>query len=283
MRQFLFPFLLFIFIVGSLISINLYIRSRVSSALIVYGNVDVRQIQLGFRVLGRLERVHFEEGDRVKVGMLMASLDKQPFLDLVEEAKAKYEATQVNLEIATILYERRKKLLGKQGVTQEEYENAEALKDEMTANLNEAWASLQSRLTDLRDTDLFSPIDGFVFVRMNEPGAIIQAGQAVYTYIPYQPVWIQAYATAEQLTHLKLGMNATITTDTPDGETYEGQLEFISPTAEFTPKTIEVPQLRTELVYALRIILLKPDEHLHDGMPATVTFSLNQKFKGGEK
>ncbi|MAW82513.1 MAG: secretion protein HlyD, partial [Parvularcula sp.] len=52
---------------------------------------------------------------------------------------------------------------------------------------------------------------------------------------------------------------------------YKGQVGFISPVAEFTPKTVETRELRTALVYRLRIIVDNPDGGLRQGMPVTVT------------
>jgi HlyD family secretion protein len=45
---------------------------------------------------------------------------------------------------------------------------------------------------------------------------------------------------------------------------------FISPRAEFTPKSVETVELRTDLVYRLRIVITDPDEGLRQGMPVTI-------------
>lgn len=50
------------------------------------------------------------------------------------------------------------------------------------------------------------------------------------------------------------------------------QIGFVSPTAEFTPKTVETPDLRTDLVYRLRIVVTDADDALRQGMPVTVQF-----------
>jgi HlyD family secretion protein len=59
-----------------------------------------------------------------------------------------------------------------------------------------------------------------------------------------------------------------VTTDS--GGKYEGQIGYISPQAEFTPKNVETLQLRTDLVYRLRVIIDQPDAGLRQGMPVTV-------------
>lgn len=62
-------------------------------------------------------------------------------------------------------------------------------------------------------------------------------------------------------------------TDSRPDKPYRGKIGFVSPTAEFTPKTVETPDLRTDLVYRLRIVVTNADDALRQGMPVTVTFS----------
>jgi HlyD family secretion protein len=65
-------------------------------------------------------------------------------------------------------------------------------------------------------------------------------------------------------------MKALVYTDTNPNKPYEGQIGFISPIAEFTPKTVETRELRTDLVFRLRVIIQNPDRYLRQGMPVTV-------------
>jgi HlyD family secretion protein len=65
-------------------------------------------------------------------------------------------------------------------------------------------------------------------------------------------------------------MKAQVFTDTDPARPYAGQIGFISPVAEFTPKTVETADLRSDLVYRLRIIVTDPDQRLRQGMPVTV-------------
>ena len=65
-------------------------------------------------------------------------------------------------------------------------------------------------------------------------------------------------------------MKAEIHTDTKDNPVYKGHIGFISPIAEFTPKNVETPDLRTNLVYQVRIYIDNPDKGLRQGIPVTV-------------
>ena len=70
-------------------------------------------------------------------------------------------------------------------------------------------------------------------------------------------------------------MHGQVRTDS-SSKVYDGRIGFISPRAEFTPKTVETRKLRTDLVYRLRVIVANPDGGLRQGMPVTVTFPLDQ-------
>jgi HlyD family secretion protein len=66
------------------------------------------------------------------------------------------------------------------------------------------------------------------------------------------------------------GTRVNLETDSRSGRPYRGVVGFVSPTAEFTPKSVETPDLRTSLVYRLRIVVENPDSQLRQGMPVTV-------------
>jgi HlyD family secretion protein len=63
-------------------------------------------------------------------------------------------------------------------------------------------------------------------------------------------------------------------TDSRPDHPYSGVIGYVSPSAEFTPKTVETADLRTDLVYRLRIVVQNPDSRLRQGMPVTVRLAL---------
>ena len=86
-------------------------NKRAHDPFTLYGNVDVRQVDLGFRVSGRIAKLFFEEGDLVMPGKLMAELDLQPYVDLVKEAEANVNASKTNFENAELILKRRMELI----------------------------------------------------------------------------------------------------------------------------------------------------------------------------
>ena len=251
-------------------------RNAPQDVLILYGNVDVRQVDLGFRVMGRVQEMPFQEGDWVQPGNLMATLDKQPYLDQVRQAQANVEATKISLANAEKLLKRRQELVGDGGVAQEDLENALSSRDVLLANLAQAEAALGVALTNLKDTEVFAPTEGTILTRIREPGTVVRESDPVYTLSILSPVWVRAFISEPNLGNIYPGMRAEIFTDTANGPVYQGQIGFISPVAEFTPKSVETTQLRTDLVYRLRVIADNPDQGLRQGMPVTVKLQLKR-------
>lgn len=275
-KKFLALCLILALLIGVLIAYFSYRKQRDEQFLVLYGNVDVRQVDLGFRVGGLVESMPFQEGDLVKQGQLMARLDPQPYLDQVKQAESQVEALKKTLENSQLIYKRRQELIGDGSVSQEDYTNSLSSRDVNSANLKEAEASLGIAKTNLDFTHIFCPNDGYILTRVREPGAVVVISEPVYTLSLISPVWVRAYVTERDLGRIYFGMPADVLTDTPGGKIYHGHIGFISPVSEFTPKTVETTQLRTDLVYRLRVIVDNPDQGLRQGMPVTVQLPLHK-------
>ncbi len=133
---------------------------------------------------------------------------------------------------------------------------------------------------ELLDTKLYAPVDGVIENRILEPGDMASPATPVYTIALTNPLWVRAYVPETDLGRIRLGMPATVSTDSFPGRVYHGWIGYLSPTAEFTPKNIETPQLRTSLVYQLRVYVCDAREELRLGMPATVHIDLTAKGAG---
>lgn len=238
--------------------------------IMLYGNVDVRQVDIGFRVSGQVSKLFFEEGDRVKEGSLMCTLAASPYDSQLEEAIAAAEATRVSLANAEILFLRRLELIEIGGVSQEDLDNARANRDELIANLIRAEAAVAVARDNLEYTKAYAPTEGIILTRIREPGTVVNPSNPVYTLSVLSPVWIRAFVDEPNLGKVHYGMSATVFTDVKGGKSYKGKIGFISPVAEFTPKTVQTTELRTDLVYRLRVYVDNPDQELVQGMPVTV-------------
>lgn len=241
-----------------------------SDELVLYGNVDVRQVEISFRVQGLVHHMPFQEGDVVEQGALLAELEEGPYRDQVSQAEANLESLQIQFENANKLFQRRRELIQGGGVSAEDLENAEANYQQLLASYRSAEASLNIAKANLSYTKAFSPNPGIILSRIREPGSVVNPTDPVYTVSLSDPIWIRAYVPEPQLGQIDYGMSAEIYTDTPHGKVYQGRIGFISPVAEFTPKSVETTQLRTDLVYRLRIYVMNADQGLRQGQPVTI-------------
>ncbi len=242
---------------------------------------------------------------RAKVAARMAALARLQSGSRPEEvaqARANVASAEARLQDAQNSFNRTQELHKKKTVSQQTLDDAQArlvtaradLKvaeqalalavqgprsediDEAKAMLNADQAQLDLTQEVLKDTELFAPVDGVIQNRILEPGDMASPLKPVLTLAMTNPVWVRAYAPETKLGRLAPGMKAEVSTDSYPGKTYHGWIGFISPTAEFTPKNVETTELRTRLVYQLRVFICNPQDELRLGMPATVAIPLDQ-------
>lgn len=288
----------------------------------LFGNVEIRQVSLGFRVPGRLEKIFFEEGETVKNDELLGYIDPVPYEiqkteagaaliqaqanlekmqkghrpEEIHQAEANREQTLASLKLAEIEFERISRLYSEKVVPKNELDKTTAARDSLRAQLNFVSASLalmregfrtedirqaeaarevaEARLkyaeNSLSDTKLYSPSNGTILTRISEPGTVLATGQPIYALALARPLQVRAYLSEPQLGLVKLGMKGKIYTDSFQAP-LEGTVNFIASEAEFTPKQVQTEDLRTSLVYRVRLLVGdNPNQLLKNGMPVTV-------------
>jgi len=137
-------------------------------------------------------------------------------------------------------------------------------------------ADLALAQRELADAQLCAPTNGVIRNRILEPGDMASPIKPVLTLAITDPLWVRAYLSEADLGKVWPGMAATVSTDSFPHRRYEGWVGYISPTAEFTPKTVQTPDVRTSLVYQVRVYVHNPRNELRLGMPATVRIDLRQ-------
>lgn len=287
----------------------------------LYGNVDIREVELAFRQSSRLTGMAFDEGDTVTAGAVMAQLDATPYREKLAAAEAELQAAQAELdklrrgnrpqEIAQAReqvrqaeagateaernFKRQHTLLESGASSQRAVDVARATRDQSAAKLAAAQASLslanagfrsediaagkarvaaaEAALSQARtavgDATLIAPSNGIVIARVHEPGSMVASGMPVYSLSLRDPVYLRAYVGEADLGRIAPGTKVRVHTDS-SATVYHGQIGFISPRAEFTPKTVETADLRTDLVYRLRVVVSDADQGLRQGMPVTL-------------
>ena len=250
-----------------------------SSELTLYGNIEVREVTLGFQVPGKISEVLKEEGDTVKKGEVIAILDNKDYKNSLEMAKANVKKTAAVAKDAKSKYDKNAPLCRNNILAQQDYDTLLKNRDLSEAEYQAAVASEKSAKNQLEYTKIYAPDDGIVTTRIQEPGAIVAAGQGIYTLCKNNPVWVRVYVSEPDLGNIKYGMKVKILTDTVNPQTkkrreYEGQIGYISPVAEFTPKTVQSTDQRANLVYKVRVYIENKDDFLRQGMPITVKVNL---------
>jgi HlyD family secretion protein len=177
-----------------------------------------------------------------------------------DDARALLDVEQAQLEV-----DRQTLELLLEGPRQEEIAEAQA---QLEANRNGV-VFLRERLAD---TVLKSPSDGIVQSRILEPGEMAGPARPAFILAMTDPKWIRAYVPEENLGRVREGLAAQVSSDSWPGQAFAGQVGFISPVAEFTPQPVETTELRTKLVYEVRVVVQDPDNRLRLGMPVTVRF-----------
>ncbi len=296
------------------------------SSLTLYGNIDIRQVELTFHDPEHIAEMKVKEGDRVIKGQLLAIQDLDRFQYAIDSAEAKTEAQrQVVSRLVTgsrpedirkahddvlainadVLYDKKeydrlKKLVKRRLTSIESVDRArskldadrqklQALKElhalavlgPRKEDISEAKALLKVNESALKlakktwqDAHLYAPSKGIIQDRILEPGDMADNRTPVFTLALIDPVWARVYVPENQLGQLKYGLAVQILTDSYPGKVYDGWVGFISPAAEFTPKTVETPELRTSLVYQVRVYACNPQNELRLGMPVTVHIPL---------
>lgn len=288
----------------------------------LYGNVEIRQVDLAFNAEGTVVAMTKREGDTVATGEQIARLDDATYrsalalsqarrdaakaaLDKLQngtrpediaQARANLNVAKATLVDAKVTYDRQMGLAQTNATTRQlvddarrgldaataQQAQAQAALDEAIAGprvedidaakaqLSESEAALDLSRTQLDRTVLKAPCDGIVMTRVIEPGTVVLPTSPVYSVAITGEVWVRAFVPETMLNRAAPDTEVRITTDAKNGHVYHGKIGYVSPEAEFTPKTVETPELRTQLVYRIRIRMTDADSGIRQGQPVTI-------------
>ncbi len=307
---------------------------RTRSEIVLYGNVDIRQVELAFNGSERIAEIRVEEGQAVRKGALLARLETRRLSLAVDrataqaaaqesvvdkllagtrteeilQARAEAEALREQADSARRTYERLRPLAAENLAARDRVDaagaRAESERERLTAALERlrqaergprrediaaARATLRVRKAELAiarqhlaDAALFASDDGIIQNRILEPGDMASPARPVLTLALTDPVWVRAYVSETDLGRIRPGQKAEVRTDSFPDKHYPAWIGYISPTAEFTPKTVETTDVRPHLVYQVRVFVCNDAGELRLGMPATVTIPLDATNGDGD-
>jgi HlyD family secretion protein len=333
MKRKILIFLLLVVIAGAAAALTWWWTrpSAANAELVLYGNVDLRQADIAFNNSERIDSVLVQEGNHVRRGDLLATLDTnrlKPLADQgqaqadaqrqtvdrlrngnrpeeIAQARANVQSAQADAVNAQLQYDRYKNLAQNssgRAVSKQDLDNAKAALDVASAKLAVNQKALELELAGPRKEDILqaeaqlraddaqaaflhqqlndarhlAPLDGVIRSRLMEPGEMATPQKPVFSLAILDPKWVRAYVSEPDLGKVHPGNIASVEVDSFPNRRFEGWVGFISPVAEFTPKTVQTQELRTSLVYEIRVFVKDPSDDLRLGMPATVHISLEQ-------
>ena len=230
----------------------------------------------------------------------------------IAQARANVDSARADGENAASRYERLREISrtsGNRAISQLDLDEAQANQQVAQARLQSAREALQMaiagpRVEDLAreraqldaakaelallrrqfaDAELIAPMAAVVRSRLMEPGEMATPQRPIFSLAVTDPKWVRAYVSEVNLGRIKSGMAASIRIDSLPDHPLQGWIGFISSMAEFTPKSVQTEDLRTSLVYEVRVFVTDPNDVLRLGMPATVHVDLNQSGRAASK
>ena len=304
-------------------------KKQSDNILTLYGNVDIRQVSLAFEQSGRIEKLLVQEGDKVKAGELLATLNTNALQIQAKQAQAQLKAqqeaivkqevgarpeeiTQARAQLASAQAELDKTNKNLQrlqilisstdgrAISQQELDYAKSNQHSAEAAVRERQANLELIIKGARKEDreatkaqyeatkanldlinynltqaeLRAPVNAVVRARLQEVGDMTSAQKAVYTLALTNPKWIRVYVNEQDLSVIKMGENTQVIRDSNPDQPIKGTIGYISSVAEFTPKTVQTEEIRTTLVYEVRVYVNDPNDELKMGQPVTVKVPL---------
>ncbi|GLI38679.1 efflux RND transporter periplasmic adaptor subunit [Geobacter hydrogenophilus] len=289
------------------------------STVAVSGTIEVTEVEVSFKIPGRVRERLVDEGELVKAGQVVARLDDDDLRLEVAQRERDAEAVAANLrELETGFrkediaradaavnrvkaetdrlkadFARQEALFRREVISRRDYDAAKAASESSQAALREAMAqqalmhrgprkeqidAARARLGQTREalelartrlgyTTLAAPMAGLVLAKHVEPGEQVAAGTPIISVGDMPNTWMRAYIAETDLGRVKVGQKARVKSDTWPDRRYEGTVTFISPEAEFTPKSVQTEKERVKLVYRIKITIPNPAMELKPGMP----------------
>lgn len=267
------------------------------------GQIEVTEVIVSAENSGKITDFAIEEGDLLKNGQNVGTIDSvQTYLKMEELIRRREEAETKLVDIKTQLsakeanldkleqdYKRYSTLAAKDAGTQKQVDDAASqlavARNELKAqkqtyeknnsSINETMkiydVQIAQQADQLAKCRIISPVDGTVLTKYAEQGEMVTTGKPLFKIADMRNTYVKAYFTTDQLASVKLGDTVTVIPEdgTDNPKEYEGRVTWISDEAEFTPKNIQTKDERADLVYATKVTV-KNDGYLKLGMYAYV-------------
>lgn len=249
------------------------------------GRLEAKQVDVATKYEGRIAEVLADEGDNVAEGQVVARMDTDVLEAQLRNAQAKIREAEDNKRTAQAdvlvkqseynyadkQYLRSKGLVTRGAVSQQELDIDQARADSGRAALlgtqaqvvraqsaiDAATAEAERIQADIKDSVLKSPIQGRVQNRLAEPGEVLPAGGKVLALVDLSNVYMYVFLPETVAGKIALGADARIVLDAYPGYPIRALVSYVSPSAQFTPKTVETAEERHNLTFRVKLQLNK--------------------------
>ena len=249
------------------------------------GRIEAIEVNIATKQSGRLKEILVREGDDVSEGQVIARMDTASLSADLRQAQAQLDQAKHNqdtvratiaqeqskLSLAEKQVERSEQLVKKGFVSPQKIDIDRTARDSAAASLraakfqleeaaaaiNAAQARVDRIYADIQDASLSSPISGRVLYRLVQPGEVLSAGGNVVTLVDLTDVYMTIFLPTSQVGRVALGSEARIVLDVRKDISIPASVTFISPEAQFTPKTVETASEREKLMFRVKITIPK--------------------------
>ncbi|MFA5271326.1 MAG: efflux RND transporter periplasmic adaptor subunit [Candidatus Omnitrophota bacterium] len=240
----------------------------------VSGNIEGNDVRISFRLNGQIEYLLADEGIFIRVGQIVARLNKDELSKQQAESAAALKLAEYQYKLDSDDYLRAQNLFKVGAISAQGRDTARTKADTDKANVEQLRASLELANTRLGWADLASPLNGFILTKSALQGEVVQPGAPVFTAVDLNDIWVTAYINETDLGKVKLNQKAYVMTDSYKNKKYDARVSFISDQTEFTPKYIQTQEERVKYVYRIKVRVDNSSLDLKPGMPADAYISL---------
>jgi HlyD family secretion protein len=245
------------------------------------GRLEATQVYVATKYPGRVQEILFNEGDTVETGQVVARMDTSALNQQLREAiaqitqaedtrrvsLAQVQVKQADYNFASKQYQRSKELVTKGAVSGQEAEldQARALADRAelvgaqaeatrtVSSIEAAQATADRLRAEIRDAVLVAPMRARIESRLTEPGEVLPQGGRVFSLNNLADVYMYVFLPASVTGKVKVGSEARIVLDAAPQYPIRAFVSFVSPMAQFTPKTVETAEERHNLTFRVKL------------------------------
>jgi HlyD family secretion protein len=249
------------------------------------GRIEAKLVDVTAKEPLRVDQILVDEGALVKRGQVLVRLDTDTLDSQLAEARANVDAAQEKLavakanivkqkseiDLAEVEASRSKRLVEQGAGSQRELDvrstkvettkaalaESEAMLQTATQQVEAARANAATVQTRINDATLRSPVTGRVLYRLTEPGEVLGPGGKALTLVNLDDVYMEIFLPSDQAAAVKVGAEGRVTVDYAPDRAIAGQVSFVSPEAQFTPKQVETKSEREKLMFRVKIQLPK--------------------------